>query len=130
MKDSDWVLYTWNELQKEEARKKMIKNQRSVVDNEVKTLNDQNGSFEKTTLDKQQPKGINEEASALGETKDNVIENAGKGVSSESKSVHESADEPANEDVGTSLQLKLANEDVGTSPQQNDVAQAKKQKME
>ncbi|OIS97149.1 PREDICTED: uncharacterized protein LOC109235049 [Nicotiana attenuata] len=142
MKDSDWILYMFGLKGKEHDRKKKIQNQRSDADNEGKSGKDQDGSLEKTTLDKQQPKGINEEAATLGATED-IAENAEKGVSSGSKSVHESVDEPANEDVGTSCQLndcvespsdanrqRLANEDVGTSPQQNDVAQAKRQKME
>ncbi|MCD9644538.1 hypothetical protein HAX54_032797 [Datura stramonium] len=83
--------------------KQMMRNKNSGVDSDEKNGKDQCGSVEKTILDKEKQKDIY----------DNVNDNAGRiSISSGPKTVHESA-------------VELANEDVGISDQQNYVAQEK-----
>ncbi|KAG5631810.1 hypothetical protein H5410_003527, partial [Solanum commersonii] len=112
----------------------MVQNQKSDVKNEGENLmlnkisnedtntkkkKDLYDFVEKTMLDKEQQKDINEEASKPGATIDNIDGNLGIGVSSTSKCVHESTSEPAKEDVWTSFQQN----DTVQSP-----SQAKRQK--
>ncbi|KAK4737345.1 hypothetical protein R3W88_001042 [Solanum pinnatisectum] len=93
---------------------------RSEEDTNTKKKKDLYDFVEKTMLDKEQQKDINEEASKPGATIDKIDGNLGIGVSSTSKGVHESILEPSKEDVRTSLQQN----DIVQSP-----SQAKRQKM-
>ncbi|KAH0728702.1 hypothetical protein KY284_004567 [Solanum tuberosum] len=100
-----------------EKGENLMLNKRSNEDTNTKKKKYLYDFVEKTMLDKEQQKDINEEASKPGVTIDNMDGNLGIGVSSTAKPVHESTSE----------------EDVRTSLQQNDIVQspskAKRQKM-